>query len=217
MSDRKISCASAGPPGALPRPDWRPGGALTAGDLRLEQDYQLQRLRRHLRLVHGWGIVCGLNVVPAPGTSGWNLFVCPGYGIGPCGDEIIVPKRFAFNLSDYLWMEPVGNFANRVWISIEAEETPTAFEDVPESGCCDGCGCDNAKQKPSRLSDGFRIVVTWTAPLLRRPVFDLCSGGAPSCLPCPETCALPLALVVLPASNQPISSGAIHNYNFRGL
>jgi hypothetical protein len=214
MSDHKIPCASLGPPGALARPDWRPGGELTAGDLRLEQDYQLQRFRRHLRLVHGWGIVCGLNVVP--GATGWNLLVCPGYGIGPCGDEILVPKRFAFNLSDYLWMEPVGNSRNRVWISIEAEETPAAYEAAPESGCCDSCGCDDAKQEPARLSDSFRIVVTWTAPLLRRAVFDLCSGGAPPCLPCPHTCALPLAMVVLPARDQPISAGTIDNASFRG-
>jgi hypothetical protein len=215
MSDRRIPCASAGPPGALARPDWQPGGELTTGDLRLEQEYLLQRFRRHLRLVHGWGIVCGLNVVPVPG-SGWNLFVCPGYGIGPCGDEIVVPKRFAFNLNDYLWMKPVGHFADRVWISVEAAETPATFEDAPETGCCDSCGCGDAQQTPSRLSDGIRIVVTWTAPLLRRPIFDLCSGGAPPCVPCPDTCALPLAMIVLPAPNLPISAGVIDNTSFRG-
>src|SRR5215467_12359104 len=63
-------------PGSLARPDWRPDGELTASELGLEQRYFIQRLRRHLRLAHGWGVVCGLRVAAA---GGWNLYVCPGY------------------------------------------------------------------------------------------------------------------------------------------
>lgn len=91
-----------------------------------------------------------------------------------------------------------------------------AHTKLPREPCCNSCACDEAKQEPSRLSDAFRVVVTWTAPLLRRPVFDLCSGGAPPCLLCPDTCVLPLAMVLLPARNQPISAGAIDNASLRG-
>jgi hypothetical protein len=188
--------AIAGLAGSLAMPDWRAGTELTAADLCLEQKYFVQRLRRHLRLVHGWGIVCGLNVVPADDT-GWELFVCPGYGISPCGDEIFVEKRFRFNLRDYLWTRPLSVTSNRAWISIEAAEDPTAYEPAPAQDC--GCGCDGTEEKPSRLVDGFRIVVMWTAPFARRSEFDLCSGASPPCPACPQSCALPLATVSLPS------------------
>ncbi len=205
--------ARTGPPGALARPDWRVGGEFTAGDLRLEQRYLLQRLRRHLRLVHGWGIVCGLNIVPAGEGDGWDLFLCPGYGIGPCGDEILVHKRFRFNLRDYLWTQPVGIQTSRAWISIEASENPVAYEPAPGAEC--GCGCGDPGDKVSVLADGFRIVVSWTLPhvlptgILYGNLIDVCSGATPPCPACPDTCGLPLASVAVPAANEPIPGSSI--------
>jgi len=31
---------------------------LTADDMRTDQDFVLQKLRRHNRFLHGWGVVC---------------------------------------------------------------------------------------------------------------------------------------------------------------
>lgn len=199
-----------GPPGALARPDWRAGSELTAGELRLEQKYQAQRIRRHLRLVHGWGIVCGLNVVPA--GVGWELLVCPGYGVGPCGDEILVPVRFRFNLHDYLWMRPVGAQSRRVCVAIEAAEEPVAWEPAPEAEC--GCSCAGEGEKVSLIADAFRIVTLWTPPLFNHGGFNLCSDAAPRCPPCPDTCALPLALIALPPLNEPIVASEIDNLEY---
>jgi hypothetical protein len=191
-----VQSGSDGPPGALARPDWRAGGEITAADLRLEQKYLLQRLRRHLRLVHGWGVVCGLNVVAANG-GGWDLYICPGYGIGPCGDEILIHTPFRFKLRDYLWTQPVGIQTNVAWIAIEATEDAVAYELAPGTDCCGACG--DPREKTSRLADGFRVVVSWTPPLLNGGGFDVCSGDSPPCPVCPETCGLPLASVTLPA------------------
>ena len=93
---------SNGPPGALAVPDWQAGSSVTAAELELEQRYRVQRGRRHLRLVHGWGVVCGLNAVPVAGSGGWEFVVCPGYGVGPCGDELFLNRQLAFNLRDFL-------------------------------------------------------------------------------------------------------------------
>jgi hypothetical protein len=193
-------------PGALSRPDWQAGGELTASELRLEQRYFLQRIRRHLRLAHGWGIVCGLNVAP---TGGWSLTVCPGYGIGPCGDEIFVPSALRFNLRDYLWTQPVGNQSNRVWIAIEAGADPLAYRPAPDPEC--GCGCGNDREKTSRFADVLKIVVSWTPPVLPRAGFDVCSDATPSCPPCPDFCGLPLASIALPPLDQAILKSAIDN------
>jgi hypothetical protein len=185
-------------------PDWRPGGEFTAGELRVQQKHRLQRLRRHLRLVHGWGVVCGLNVVS---VGGWCLTVCPGYGIGPCGDEIFVPSAFRFDLRDYLWTQPVGNQSNRVWIAIEAGAV--AYEPAPDLEC--GCGCGNDHEKTSGFADVLKIVVSWTPPVLPRGGFDVCSGATPRCPPCPDFCGLPLASIAVPPLDQAILKSAIDN------
>jgi hypothetical protein len=195
MAIRTEADVAIGPPGALARPDWRAGGAFTAGELRLEQTYRRQRLRRHLRLVHGWGVVCGLNLVAANDGDGWDLFVCPGYGIGPCGDEIIVQRQFRFSLRDYMWTRPVGAAVDRAWIGIEAADEPAAYQPVAPAVC--GCDCGHQREAVSRLVDGFRLIVWWTPPVLPWGGFDVCSGAAPTCPRCPETCGLPLASVAL--------------------
>jgi hypothetical protein len=214
MPIQKTPIVGKGPPGALARPDWKPGAEFTAADLRLDQRYQEQRIRRHLRVVHGWGVVCGLTIVSA--GEDWWLFLCPGYGIGPCGDEILVPCPYRFNLRDYLWTRPMGQFTgNTVWIAIEAVEYAEDFDPIARHAC--GCGSNGVEAyHATRMADGFRVVVSWTWPILRRAGFDLCSGGAPDCPPCPEICALPLASVSLPSFNDSTRNPAIDNLSLGG-
>jgi hypothetical protein len=42
------------------------GQMLHARDLQLEQAYFREKLKLHNRCLHGWGVVCGLEVAPAP-------------------------------------------------------------------------------------------------------------------------------------------------------
>src|SRR5262245_38618945 len=99
----------AGPAGALKRPRFEVGDHLTASDLATERAYREWRLRRHNRHLHGWGVVCGLWVVPARDTSRpWGVFVCPGYALGPYGDEILVPDAWLIDVRDSLWSRPSG-------------------------------------------------------------------------------------------------------------
>src|SRR5438094_329685 len=85
---------------------------LTPADLAQNTEYLLHRLRRHNRLLHGWGIRLGLHAqriklsdaqewirthVLLKGTSAQDyvdywLQVVPGYGITPPGDEIYLPR-----------------------------------------------------------------------------------------------------------------------------
>ena len=93
--------------GALQRPRYAAGSSLAAHDLRTEQRYRLQRLRRHHRYLHGWGVSCGLLVVPATALRRpWAVQVCPGYAIGPYADEIEVRTPAAVEVRDYLWRRP---------------------------------------------------------------------------------------------------------------
>lgn len=69
------------------------GRYLTAHDFRLEQGYFLSRHRLHNRLMHGWGIVCGLGVHPHPNPECANhVIVDPGIAIDCCGREIILEE-----------------------------------------------------------------------------------------------------------------------------
>lgn len=68
------------------------GRLLSAEDLRGEQDYFLEKQRRHNRLLHGWGVVSGLEVELETSKEGDSVRVSPGYALDPWGNEILVPE-----------------------------------------------------------------------------------------------------------------------------
>lgn len=76
------------------------GKYLTARDFADEQAYFLSRHRLHNRLLHGWGIVCGLKVVrhPNPDCRKRWVVVHPGIALDCCGRELIVKCETAFEL-----------------------------------------------------------------------------------------------------------------------
>src|SRR5215469_8357807 len=80
----------------LDRTRWFAGQLLTESDLNNEQSYLLAKNRLHNRYLHGWGVVCGLQVVCAE-CDGW-VTVKTGYAIDPCGNDIIVCEDQPFNV-----------------------------------------------------------------------------------------------------------------------
>lgn len=74
---------------SLQRVNFLDGQLLTAGDLRDEQAYQLEKHRLHNRLFHGSGVVSGLEVAQAGGTK---VLVQPGVALDGLGREIVVPE-----------------------------------------------------------------------------------------------------------------------------
>lgn len=76
------------------RPLFAAGQTLTAADLTALQSYVAGKNRLHNRYLHGWGVVCGLEVV-CDDCEG-SVTIAPGYAIDPCGSDIVVgqPARF---------------------------------------------------------------------------------------------------------------------------
>jgi len=76
----------------LTRPHFFTGQLLDAATLQAEQDYHREKLRRHNRMLHGFGIVSGLgvHVEPTSDPGGGRVIVDPGYAIDRCGEEIAV-------------------------------------------------------------------------------------------------------------------------------
>ena len=77
----------------LERVRYFPRQLITADDMTLEQEYFRQKMRRHNRFLHGWGVVCGGIVEPAPDAEHpWQVRLCPSFVVAPQGDDIPVPE-----------------------------------------------------------------------------------------------------------------------------
>ena len=148
----------------LERLRYFPRQLLTADDMRVEQEYFREKQRRHNRFMHGWGVVCGLLVQVSPKDGPLALTICPGYALGPCGDEIYVPEPVVFDLtptSQLLAQPACANMglsdavkkSGELSIAIRYAECQTRpVRAVPE-----GCGCDDSSCQFSRIRDGFEI------------------------------------------------------------
>ena len=78
---------------SLKRVHYFHGKVLSAEDFTAEQEYQLEKFRRHNRYLHGPGVVSGLEVsVSGDSSEGCKLIVTPGYAIDPLGREIVIPE-----------------------------------------------------------------------------------------------------------------------------
>jgi hypothetical protein len=89
--DASDAAATARSDGALVRPRFFAGQLLTADDLAAEQDYQRDRIDRRNRVLHGAGVVEGLEVsVDDDGDGGPHVAVAPGLAFDRVGREIFV-------------------------------------------------------------------------------------------------------------------------------
>lgn len=147
------------------------GQLLTEADLNNEQSYWLAKSRLHNRYLHGWGVVCGMQVVCSE-CDGW-VTVKSGYAIDPCGNDIIVcceqpfnvikaieacctPSKQTSNCAPLRAAPPATcQDAQQTWcITIEYQEQQSRMvaplkQATPKSGRCScggtkgscGCGC----------------------------------------------------------------------------
>jgi hypothetical protein len=140
---------------------------LTADDMRLEQAYFREKQRRHNRFLHGWGVVCGLIVQTAPSAGPLALTICPGYALGPCGDEIYVGDPVAYDLTPVTQRLAQPACAN---MGVSAADIASGQLSLqiryaecqvrPVRTLPAGCGCDDTACEFSRIRDGFEIRAT---------------------------------------------------------
>lgn len=78
------------------RPLFATGQTLAAVDLTALQSYVAGKNRLHNRYLHGWGVVCGLEVV-CDDCEG-SVTIRPGYAIDPCGADIVVAQPVRFDV-----------------------------------------------------------------------------------------------------------------------
>lgn len=73
-------------PHSLERPRFFTGKLVTTNDLALEQEYFLEKLKRHNRSLHGFGIVSGLKVT----TDSGRIVVDAGMALDCRGNELVI-------------------------------------------------------------------------------------------------------------------------------
>ena len=82
------ACPACGQLECLCRPRFFAGQLLTEEDLNRLERYIVEKNKLHNRYLHGWGVVCGLEVVCSPCQN--LVQVKSGYALSPCGEDIIV-------------------------------------------------------------------------------------------------------------------------------
>lgn len=169
-------------------PRYYPRQLITPDDLTLEQNYFRDRLRRHNRLLHGWGVVCGALVCPVKivnddGTvsyAPWQVQVQPGYILGPYGDEILLdcPRTIDVRTQGVsgvtgepcvdmpdpwcteVFTPPTTTDQTTYYIAVKYLQSMTRPVRVQPVGC----GCSDSSCEYSRWHDGYQIGVLDSCP-----------------------------------------------------
>lgn len=156
----------------LERALYFPGQLVGPEDLTQDQRYFREKHRRHNRMLHGWGVVCGVMVQTAGDEQGnpipYTVCVGSGYVLGPYGDEILVDHTVPF---DVRALDPVQSACpppidpwcsgvrvdrdpgRTLYLAIRYEQCP-ARPVQTQSDC--GCG---AECEYSRIVDSFTLGV----------------------------------------------------------
>src|SRR5690606_19966726 len=158
------TCGNASNP-CLERPRYYARQLVTASDLIQEQQFFLDKARRHNRMLHGWGVVCGLWVTPFDDEG--VVCVEPGYALGPYGDELVVAEAVKVDLfavasggnarsacgeprdmwcSDVRAALPAGQ---PVYIAIRYAECNTRPVEVPTLDCGHDTDCEYSRIRSS--------------------------------------------------------------------
>ncbi|MBS0559274.1 MAG: hypothetical protein JSR21_04390 [Proteobacteria bacterium] len=219
------ACAACGTP--LERVRYFPRQLITAEDMRAEQHYFREKMKRHNRFLHGFGVVCGCKVVPDPQDSKpWQVQVCPGYAVSPQGDEIMIPDPVVFDLQTGVqnqdpctvtWPCPpmpaiTGEKEQRIaYLAVRYAECATRPVRVHPAGC----GCDQLDCEYSRIRDSFELKLLWALPdcylmakqwdaawaqqvKVMRENIQRTGMIAPDCMPCCDEPWVVLATIRIP-------------------
>jgi hypothetical protein len=114
------------------------GLAVTAQVWEEAHDYHRRKMRLHNQLLHGAGIVEGLNVIASDPPDS-SVYITPGIAVDPCGEIITVPEPVAFDLgqaSNFVYLvltygesrpvqdNPTGPAYIRAEFSVEVKDRP---------------------------------------------------------------------------------------------
>ncbi|GGN94538.1 hypothetical protein GCM10011579_094130 [Streptomyces albiflavescens] len=188
------------------RPRYFPRQVVTPTELNLANQYFMDRMRRHNRMMHGWGVVCGALVCRAAVADGsgpepWKIAISAGYLLDPQGNEIAIEEHRVVDVRtegitvmpddptgeiDDPWCAdaPPVSRTGKQWVAVRYEEGLTRPVRIEPSGCgCSGTACEY-----SRWHDGYRVGFLSDCPPSHRgdpPLPDEITTGHGPAVACP--------------------------------
>jgi len=175
------------------------GQLLAEADFTEEQLYLREKARRHNRLLHGWGIVCGLLVRPGPARG--ELTLEPGYALDPHGEEIVVEDEVVVDLcsedDDGNVLSPCRRPGDPRPTRVQSERAPgrPLYLAIRYAECPTRPVTAGESLEYSRMRESFAVKVLTELPASYRRHHGEAHGR-----PCPDAAAEPwvvLAEVVL--------------------
>lgn len=222
--DRRRECVPCDIP-PFCRTNYFTGRLLTEEDFKGEQRYFRDKFRLHHRVLHGWGVACGLRVKPHPFCPELRLVVEPGVAIDACGYEIVVPREVELELPRAPSKTGAHDtYANRepdvpLYVCLQYAECDTDFMPAP----FDECGCNGEQnRRPSRVCESYTLSVRYGTParvdecpdedcerLLLEPLKPCPAPGRAECIP--------LAFLGRYAPGDRVTDEMIDNRSYRPL
>ncbi len=185
-SSRKDCCKGDCEETATERMNYFTGRHLAARDFEDEQKYHRTHRFLHNRMLHGWGVVCGLAVTPhgQPDCRNRYVNVSPGMAIDCCGREIIVDH--AACCGDEEPPIPWVDYENSrkqgkdlLMLCLAYSECPIAM--VPVLSSEGDCSTAATESKASRAKESWKLSWRWVAKS------ELAKySWNPHCTTCPE-------------------------------
>lgn len=152
----------------IKRTDYFHGMLMTERDFREEQIYHIEKRKLLNRMLHGWGVVCGLKVRPTNPPSP-NIIVEGGMALDCFGNEILVCEEQTVDLTvkpcaTTAAYDPCAQYVlepqdQALYVVIKYDERGTK----PEPVYAPGGSCEEKTCNFSRIQEGFCIEV-WDHP-----------------------------------------------------
>jgi hypothetical protein len=127
------------------------GKLLSVEDFQIEQQYFVNKYRLINRLVHGTGIVSGLEVTK--GIPIGTIEVSEGFALDGRGREVVLNTKFKCDLNQKYTPNDVGRERD-LFVTIRYEETKV--DPIPAPG--------ETKTEFNMILEGAKIEVDWVPP-----------------------------------------------------
>jgi hypothetical protein len=122
-----------------------PGQVLTAESFELEQQYFREKLKRHNRTLHGFGIVSGLKVIVQSG----QIIVEPGLALDCEGNELVVSS------TQTVVAAPTTDGRQSAYVCVSYVEEPT--DDIPQAN--EPAASTENGSAPSTITERVAVVL----------------------------------------------------------